>query len=168
MLIRERLGRRGLMAVLVPLIGVLLFSAVASAAENGPTTSNLIRDGYGASHHSTVYYTKQSVPFIAWVDRVYFGGRKPSINFISCCGEWRHENTLYRRWNDSSWVTVRNTGSASWQSSGTPGLSYFNLNTDVTLEGGVLVKQRLKYRKYLLQLETWIEWNGSFHSHFLE
>ena len=156
------------MAVLVPLIWVLLISAVTLAAENGPIYSDGIGDGYGTSHHSTVYYTKQSDPFIAWVDRVYFGGRKPDTSIEECCGQWRHEKTLYRRWNGSNWITVRNTGSASWQSSGTPGLSYFNLNTDVTLEGGALVKQRLRYRKYLLLAGDWAEWSGSYHSHFLE
>ena len=97
-----------------------------------------------------------------------YRGRKPSNNIVSCCPEWRHEYTKYRRWNGSSWVTVTSYSAGSWQESGTPGLSYFNLNTDVTLEGGALVKQRLKYRLFFVELNQHQEWSGSIHSHFLE
>ena len=58
-------------------------------------------------------------------------------------------------------------GASSWRGLGVSGLSYYNLNTDVTLEGGALVKQRLRF-KLLGNLNTYFDWAGSYHSHYLE
>ena len=74
----------------------------------------------------------------------------------------------YKRWDGSSWVLVRSFGASSWRATGTPGLAYWNLNNDVTLEGGALVKQHLRYRYFLILVNKWAEWNGSTHNHFLE
>ena len=40
-------------------------------------------------------------------------------------------------------------GASSWRNTGTPGLVYWNVHDDVTLEGGALVKHRLKYRYFV-------------------
>ena len=117
--------RRAGVAVLAAVLSLLIFSAVAWALSDGPITSDPIGDGKGTAHSSTVYYTKQSSPFIAWVDRVYYGGRKPSTTFLlECCGQWRRNNTVYREWNGSSWVTAVSFGSSSWRATGNPGLAY--------------------------------------------
>ena len=161
--------RRAGAAVLAAVLSLLIFSTVAWALSNGPKTSDPIGDGNGTAHSSTVYYTKQSSPFIACVDRVYYGGRKPSTGSTECCAQWRREGTVYMKWNGSSWVTAVSFGSSSWRITGNPGLAYWNVNNDVTLEGGALVRNRLRYRKsFTPQPQGWIAYSGPYHNHYLE
>ena len=80
---------------------------------DGPKTSDGIGDGYGTSHSSTVYYTKQTNPFVANVDRIYYGGRKPKEHFGECCGGWRHQQAKYKEWDGSKWVTVKTVNKGS-------------------------------------------------------
>ena len=75
---------RFLFIIIAAVFAVFIFSAIAWAATNGPINSDDIGDGEGTSHTSTVYYTKQSSPFTAWVDEVYYGGRKPSNYPLTC------------------------------------------------------------------------------------
>ena len=165
-------GRFRLLFLLVPIVTAFAAFAVVWADENGPETTDDIGDGYGTSHTSTVYYTRQLSPFIAWVDRVYFGGRKPDDSFPGqCCGAWRVKKTLYREWDGSEWDTVVNEGAGSWhEPAGAPELSYYNMNRDVTLEGGALVQQKLEFRKIVTVLEEggMLQYSGRWHSHFLE
>ena len=81
------------------------------------------------------------------------------------------KKTLYKRWNGSQWVTVVSESPSSWhEPSGTPELSYYNRNRDVTLEGGALVQQQLEYRKIIMVGDQggMLNINGVWHSHFLE
>ena len=110
------------------------------------------------------------------VDRIYYGGRKYHVTFPFHTSLWKRNKTYYKEWNGSRWVTERRVNAPSWLNTGTPGLIYYNVNNDVTLEGGALVKQRLKYRYYIPapnEFGEWVfnvivEWNGSYHSHYLE
>ena len=78
--------RKGLVAVGVSVVALLVLAAVALALEDGPETRDDIGDGHGTSHQSTVYYDKDTDPFVAHVDRVYFGGRKPAnMTPYECC-----------------------------------------------------------------------------------
>ena len=166
---RFRLPRRLLVVVLVALLVVLASSTVAWALSNGPETSSL-NDGYGTSHSSTVYYDKETNPFVAEVDRVYYGGRKRDTDFGECCAIWTRYHTLYREWNGSSWVTVQSFGAGAWQSTGPESLSWWNLHNDVTLEGGALVQQRLEYEYHIVGPDGTVEikWTGPYHNHYLE
>ena len=124
------------------------------------------------SHASTVYYTRQLVPFIAWVDRVYHGRRPEDLSSdpLECCGEWRRDKTEYKRWTGSSWKTVTTVGSGTYRVTGSPGnLSYYNLNNDVTLTGGAYVRQHLRYRNTVTfpVLGTY-NFPGGWNTHFLE
>lgn len=169
---RFRPGRGMWLAVVAAAVGLLTFSTTVWAYSNGPKNSDNLQDGGGTSHSSTVYYNRQLSPFIAWVDRMYYGGRNfdTSDNPIVCCAQWRRDYTKYKEWNGSKWVTVKTVWASGWRTSGTPGqLSYWDLNTDATLDGGALVQQMLKW-KYLVPLPQpkWLQWKGVIHSHYLE
>ena len=44
-----------------------------------------------------------------------------------------------------------------------------SLDNDVTLEGGALVKQRLKYHYYSAAFDMGkVEWTGAWHNHYPE
>ncbi len=172
MLIGKVRRRLWLLFLVVPVVAAFGAFAVAWADEDGPETSDAIGDGYGTSHTSTVYYDRQLSPFIVWVDRVYYGGWKPDTNFYGqCCGAWREKNALYKKWNGTKWVTVVSESPGSWhEPSGTPELSYYNRNRDVTLEGGALVQQRLEYQKIVTigDQGEMLQYSGYWHSHYLE
>ena len=134
---------------------------------NGPKRSSAIDDDHGISHESWVYYTKETDPFVAEVDRVHFGGRKKDTSLPESVPEWRRHDTEYKEWNGTKWVREKKIGPGRWKSSGPEELDWWNLENDVTLEGGALVKQRLHYR-YFLFGEIDFEWSGPWHRHYLE
>ena len=164
--------RRGLVAAGVPVVALFVLAAVAFALSDGPEERDDHQDGGGISHASTVYYTRQLIPFIAWVDRVYYGGRPEDLssNPNVCCGEWRRDKTEYKRWTGSSWKTVKTLGSSMYHVTGSPGnLSYYNLNNDVTLTGGAYVRQHLRYRNTVdFPVLGTYNFPGGWNSHFLE
>ena len=63
-------------------------------------------------------------------------------------------------------------GASSWRSCGSSanGLCWLSLDNDVTLEGGALIKQRLKYHYYTSAAFDMgkVEWTGAWHEHYLE
>ncbi len=150
--------RRAGVAVLAAVLSLLIFSAVAWALSRRADNLGSYRRRKRHCAFQYCFTTQNSHPtFIAWVDRVYYGGRKPSTTFLlECCGQWRRNNTVYREWNGSSWVTAVSFGSSSWRATGNPGLAYWNVNNDVTLEGGALVKNRLRYKKYVTLAKDWV------------
>ena len=109
------------------------------------------------------------IPFIAWVDKVHHGGRGEDLSNdpLECCGEWKRDRTDYLRWTGSKWKKVMTVGASGYHAGDT--LSYYNLNNDVTLEGGAHVRQHLRYRNTV----TWpvlgtYEFPGGWNKHFLE
>ena len=137
---------------------------------NGPKTSYDVGDGNGISHSSTVYYTKETDPFVAEVDRVHFGGREKEEGHLEFASGWRRKKTEYREWNGSSWVTEATVNPGSWRATGHEELDWWNLENDVTLEGGALVEQRLEYRFFYTVWDQIHEykWRGALLDHFLE
>lgn len=166
---RFHIQKRVWVTAITAVVAFVLISSVGWALTNGPNNTTDFYDLDGITHSSTVHYTRQLSPFIAWVDKIYYGGRKPGgLSPFGCCGEWARDSTQYKEWNGSSWVTVVSFGASSWRDTGTPGLAYWNLNDDVTLEGGALAKHRLKYRYFVNATMTYNNVTGSYHNHFLE
>ena len=162
---------------LATVLVVGLVSLTLLALSDGPYTTadvqRIISADDGITHNSTVYYDKDTNPFVADVDRVEYGARPAEqLQWWQYGPQWKRDNTLYYSWNGNSWVTEVSVGAGFWRSCGSSanGLCWTSLENDVTLEGGALVRQRLKY--YLYQSvafgQNLYSWTGSWHDHYLE
>ena len=167
---RKHVTRKALVAAFISVVALFAVAAVALALTDGPEESDDHQDGNGTSHESTVHYTRQLVPWIARVDKVHFGGRGEDLSDepFQCCGEWRRDATEYRRWTGTKWKLVKTVSNGGYHV-GDQSLSYYNLNNDVTLEGGAYVRQHLRYRNTI----TWpvmgtYDFPGRWNKHFLE
>ena len=164
-----------------PIFAAALVALSIMALTNGPEHSadaqNVTNDG-GITHTSYVHYSKTTNPFVANVDRVYYGGRPPGdlSEEWQFDPKWRREVTHYVRWNGSQWAPQLTRSSTEWRDCGSPGsLCWWNLHNDVTLNDSAAVFQKLKY-KYLffnpgegLGAEVHsFSWSGYWHRHFLE
>ena len=132
-----------------------LVSLTFLALTDGPETSadaDWVTGDDGITHNSTVYYDKDTDPFVAYVDKVYWGARPAeNLNWNESGAQWQREPTLYKVWDDDSWDTEASVDAGPWRSCGSSvnGLCWWNLNNDVTLEGAALVYQRLRYAYYV-------------------
>ena len=155
--------------------GIVLVSLTLLALTDGPETSTDAEatQDYGITHSSTVYYDKDTDPFVAYVDRVYWGARPAeNLNWNESGSQWQREPTLYKEWDGDSWETVVSVNAGPWRSCGSSanGLCWWNLNNDVTLEGSARVDQRLKYAYYVAAAfeSQKVSWSGEWHKHYLE
>lgn len=114
-----------------------------------------------------MYYTKVTDRFVAEVDRIYYGGRKPKIYPLECCATWRHKEAKYCEWNGSKWVRLKTINHTSWQDTGPANLTWWNLTNGATLDGGAYVTHRLEYRKFQPIIGE-VKWEGWLHEYFLE
>ncbi len=162
----------------IAIVGVMgLVSLTLLALTSGPETStdaDWVTGDDGITHDSRVHYTTETNPFVAEVDRVYFGGR-PAGNLLSVWfgADWRRDPTLYKVWNGSAWVTDHTVNKGPWRGCGDEddGLCWWTLNNDVTLEDSARVDQRLRYRYFFYVWTDEIaktEWPGRYHKHYLE
>ena len=161
---------------LATVLVVGLVSLTLLGLSDGPETSAdaLLHTGdQGITHNSTVYYDKDTNPFVAYVDRVYWGARPAEdLNFNEFGSSWQRRPTTYWEWDGDSWELQLEVAAGQWRSCGSSanGLCWWDLENDVTLEGGALVRQRLKY--YLYQSvafgQNLYSWTGSWHEHYLE
>ena len=146
------------------------------ALTDGPETSadaDWVTGDDGITHNSTVYYDKDTDPFVAYVDKVYWGARPAeNLNWNESGSQWQREPTLYKVWDDDSWDTEASVDAGPWRSCGSSvnGLCWWNLNNDVTLEGSARVDQRLRYAFYLSAGSDahLYRWSGEWHEHYLE
>ena len=126
-----------------------------------------------------MYYDKDTNPFVAYVDKVYWGAwpaedARPAedLEWWQYGPQWKRDTTLYKVWDGNSWDTEAsvNAGPSRACGSSDNGLCWWNLNNDVTLEGSARVDQRLKYHYFYSagsELNK-LEWPGSWHQHYLE
>ena len=151
--------------------------ALINGPEHAAEAGSIIFD-YGITHSSYVHYTKETNPFVALVERVYFGGR-PAANLQSFqqYSDWRRDLTQYMRWNGGTqWDAQITVGSSDWDNCGSPGsLCWWNLNNTADLEDSAMVRQRLAYK-----ITFWAggdglgdfwgttEWYGGLNEHYLE
>ncbi len=159
--------------LLIAVAGLASLSLIALS--NGPIETEDARPWTGdteVTHSSTVYYGKTTNPFVAYVDRIYFGGRPAAdLEWWQFASEWKRDATLYQRWDGSKWKTVLTVPASSWQDCGSPdNLCVDNLYNEATLRDGALVRQRLKYRYFWYAGEDLQEtsFSGIYHDHFLE
>ena len=164
------------MRKLATLLLVGLVSLVLLALANGPETStdaDWVTGDDEITHESTVHYTKDTNPFVAYVDRVYWGGKPAEdLEWWQFASEWRRDDTHYKRWDGSDWETEMEVKKGKWRDCGSAddGLCYWNLNNDVTLNDSARVDQRLLYRYFFYaggKLDK-LEWPGEWHEHYLE
>ena len=155
------------MAAFVTVVALFVLAAVALALSNAPLRQyDLDDDQSAASDQSKVYYTKQTTPFVAHVERVRYGGRQhPADDVYRFNGAWRHEETLYRRWTGSKWVTAAST----WRVTGSANdLAFHILDQDVDLTEGALVRQRLRFQYLDTVVNDWGGHAGRWNKHYLE
>ena len=139
------------------------------------TLNDDIGDGYGHSHRSRVWYTRHLNPFVADVDWVKYGGRQSDSGTCFTLEWWRHEKTKYKEWTNNSWVEVVAHGAGSWRTAPDDhSISYpHNFTQDVSLEGGGLVSNQLKYHRVFTcgnNNEPWVDnsFTGRVERHWLE
>jgi hypothetical protein len=157
-------------------VNIGLVSLALLALTDGPETSTdaaRATGDDGITHSSTVYYDKDTDPFVAYVDRVHWGARPAeNLDWNESGSQWQREPTLYKEWDGDSWETVVSVNAGPWRSCGSSanGLCWWNLNNDVTLEGSARVDQRLKYALYLSAGSDahLYSWSGEWHEHYLE
>lgn len=159
--------------VLAATFGVVKLELVppvfAADYTNGPISSDDSGDGCGTDHTSTVHYNKDTSPFVAYVDKVNYGGRKPKGDFGSLGHAWRRAPTKYWDWNGTSWVLDTTVSASSWRTTGScPGLAWWDLGNDVTLDGGALVVQYLDFKYFSIIGQGWVNYSGRDHDHYLE
>ena len=154
-----------------------MVSLTLLALSDGPDTTadveRIISADDRITHNSTVYYDKDTNPFVADVDRVEYGGRPAEhLAWYQYGAQWKRDDTLYKSWNGNSWETVVSVNAGPRRSCGSSanGLCWWNLNNDVTLEGSARVDQRLKYAYYVAAAfeSQKVSWFGQWHRHFLE
>ena len=68
---RFHIQRRVWVTAITAVFAFVLISSVAWALTNGPNNTTDVYDFNGITHSSTVHYTRQHSPFIAWVDRIW-------------------------------------------------------------------------------------------------
>ena len=134
---------------------------------DGPYDSDDVSDGHGISHSSYVYYTKETDPFVAEVDRIHYGAREKEEEPLQSQSGWRRYKTEYKEWDGDSWNRVKKLKSSPWRETGYDSLDWWNVSNDVTLEGGALVKQQIQYRFFVF-LGGEFTWAGAMHDHYLE
>jgi hypothetical protein len=157
-------------------VNIGLVSLALLALTDGPETStdaDWVTGDDEITHNSTVYYDKDTNPFVAYVDKVYWGARPAEdLEWYQYGSQWRREPTLYKSWNGNSWETEASVDAGPWRACGSSvnGLCWWNLNNDVTLEGSARVDQRLKYALYLSAGSDahLYSWSGEWHEHYLE
>ena len=93
------------------------------ALSDGPDTTadveRIISADDGITHNSTVYYDKDTNPFVADVDRVEYGGRPAEhLAWYQYGAQWKRDDTQYKSWNGNSWVTEVSVGASSWRTCG--------------------------------------------------
>ena len=160
----------------VPRLVVGLLALMLLAFTDGPESSvdaDWVIGDHGITRNSTVYYDRDTNPFVVYADRVYWGARPAEdLNFNQFGSSWQRAATLYREWDGDSWETQVEVTAGQWRTCGSSpnGLCWLDLNNDVTLEGSARVDQRLKYALYESaafdsRLNTWY---GEWHEHYLE
>ena len=71
------------------------------------------------THSSTVYYNKATNPFIAYVDRVYWGAKPAEdLEFWQFASEWKRDHTEYKEWDGNSWDTEKTVKAGKWRDCG--------------------------------------------------
>ena len=146
------------------------------ALTDGPETSvdaDWVTGDDGITHNSTVYYDKGTNPFVAYVDKAFWRARPAEdLNFNEFGSSWQRAATQYWEWDDDSWEPQLEVTAGQWRSCGSSanGLCWTSLENDVTLEGGALVRQRLKYHYYTTAAfdNGRVAWDGAWHWHYLE
>ena len=152
-----------------------LVSLTLLALTNGPETTtdtDWVTGDDGITHNSTVHYSKDTNPFVAYVDKVHYGARPAAdLEWWQFASEWKRDTVKYKVWDGNSWETEESVSADSWRDCGSPdSLCWWNVNKDVTLEDSARVDQRLKYRYfyYAAGKLNKMEWPGNWHRHYLE
>ena len=76
------------------------------ALTDGPETSadaDVATGDDGTTHNSTVYYDKDTNPFVAYVDRVHWGAQPAEdLEWYQYGSQWMRDTALYKAWDGNS------------------------------------------------------------------
>ena len=147
---------------------------VSNVKGNEPECGDYPEPPNEVTHKSKVYYDYSADPHRFTVRQVDYWGRVPDSDFW-IQERYRHEQTLYKEWTGSTWETVMNIAPSSWRNEGSRCNNLgdkHSIGYTVELDGGGLVKQRLKY-KYECGpnndgCQEPISWYGWWNYHWLQ